>query len=158
LYSWNESIKDLRRKVIAYGTNMEIDPLESQNFVKNYFKCVLTHETPSPAFSLRDLMDRLHWAGVSDILEEITTATENCSPATRKILLDCLYSECVATSITSVLQANIKKLVSLVWRTVVLLLMELDFFQIKLREKGDKQWSRIALADVHGGVTVLLRK
>jgi hypothetical protein len=40
----------------------------------------------------------------------------------------------------------------------VLLLMELDFFQIKLREKGDKQWSRIALTDVHGGVTVLLRR
>jgi hypothetical protein len=27
--------------------------------------------------------------------------------------------------------------------------MELDFFQIKLREKGNKQWSRIVLADVH---------
>jgi len=40
----------------------------------------------------------------------------------------------------------------------VLLLMELDFFQIKLREKGDKQWSRIALTDVHGGVTALLRR
>ena len=41
--------------------------------------------------------------------------------------------------------------------TCLLLLMELDFFQIKLREKEDKQWSRIALTDVHGGVTVLLR-
>jgi hypothetical protein len=36
--------------------------------------------------------------------------------------------------------------------------MELDFFQIKLREKGDKEWSRIALADAHEGVTALLRK
>jgi hypothetical protein len=36
--------------------------------------------------------------------------------------------------------------------------MELDFFQIKLREKGDKQWSRMALAGVHEGVTVLLRR
>jgi hypothetical protein len=40
----------------------------------------------------------------------------------------------------------------------VLLLTELDFFQIKLREKGDKQWSRIALADVHERITVLLRR
>jgi len=36
--------------------------------------------------------------------------------------------------------------------------MELNFFQIKLREKGDEQWMRIALAVVRGGVTVLLRK
>jgi hypothetical protein len=42
--------------------------------------------------------------------------------------------------------------------TCLLLLMELDFFQIKLREKEDKQWSRIALTDVHGGVTVLLNR
>ena len=34
--------------------------------------------------------------------------------------------------------------------------MESDFFQIKLREKGDKLWSRTALGDVNGGVTVLL--
>jgi hypothetical protein len=42
--------------------------------------------------------------------------------------------------------------------TCLLLLMELDFFQIKLREKEDEQWSRIALTDVHGGVTVLFRR
>ena len=42
--------------------------------------------------------------------------------------------------------------------TCLLLLMELDFFQIKLREKEDEQWSRIALTDVHGGVTVLLNR
>jgi len=36
--------------------------------------------------------------------------------------------------------------------------MELDFFQIKLREKGNKQWSRIVLAVVHERITVLLRR
>jgi len=36
--------------------------------------------------------------------------------------------------------------------------MELDFFEIKLREKGDKQWGRIVLAGVHERITVLLRR
>lgn len=178
LYFWNESMNDLRRKVIAYGieyfpnqqnkrltdeeslrenvndyeliegcyqlgiiskeawfflqqcreirnqytaahlSDSQIDPLESQNFIKNCVKYVLTHEPPSPGFSIRDFMERLRQADVSDILGEIDTAIKDQSPEIRKTLLNRLYSEYVDTSITSILRTNIEMVAPLVWQTV----------------------------------------
>lgn len=178
LYFWNETMNDLRRKVVSYGieyfpnpqgkrltdeeslrenvndyeliegcyqlgiiskeawfflqqcreirnqytaahlSDSQIDPLEAQNFIKNCVKYVLTHEPPSPGFSIRDFMERLKETDIQQMLGEIETAIQDQAPEIRKALLNRLFSEYVDTSTSPLLQSNIELVAPLVWKVV----------------------------------------
>jgi hypothetical protein len=178
LYFWNESMNDLRRKVMSYGieyfpyqqgrhitgedslrenvndyeliegcyqlgiiskeawfflqqcreirnqytaahlSDSQIDPLEAQNFIKNCVKYVLTHELPSPGFSIRNFMERLRNADVSQMLGEIEAGIKDQASEIRKALLNRLFDEYIDTACSSMLRSNIELVAPLVWEKV----------------------------------------
>jgi hypothetical protein len=89
-----QQCRDIRNQyTAAHLSDSQIDMMEALNFIKNCVKYVLTHELPSPGFSIRDFMVRLSNHDVSDMIAEIEMGINDQAPEIRKIILNRLFSE-----------------------------------------------------------------
>lgn len=102
----------------AHLSDSQIDTLEAQNFIKNCVKYVLTHEPPSPGFSIRDFIERLRNHDIQGMAQEINTAVHDQSPEIRKALLNRLFSEYIEVACPATLRANIETIVTSIWAMV----------------------------------------